>query len=307
MPNTRMLLWFALAAILYFNYEAWMHDYPSGTPGAAAPSAAGNKPGTLGDSVPEAPSPAPPTPAAAPTSVAPTAAEPLSAPPSVAAESNAGPSLPLHVTTDVLDVVINLKAGELDQADLLLYPLRKDAPNLPVRLLSRDPSASLYLLQTGLRASGDAAPTHLATWSSAEKSFALAADAKELRVPLTWSDGQGLTVTKTFVFSRGLYSIDLIYDVQNSGASPRNLVPYSQFKRHWEHPSRSYFDVETYSFKGPAVYDGAKSHDLNVENDTDAKFSETITNGWLASLQHQFVSAIVPPANQPYEYKLQVQ
>ena len=86
-----------------------------------------------------------------------------------------------------------------------------------------------------------------------------------------------------------------------------NLVPYSQILRHWEHPSRSYFDVETYSFKGPAVYDGAKSHDLNVENDTDVKFSETITNGWLASLQHQFVSAIVPPANQPYEYKLQVQ
>src|SRR6202030_3703106 len=150
MPNTRMLLWFALAAILYFNYEAWMHDYPSGTPGAAAPSAAGNKPGTLGDSVPEVASPAPSTPAAAPTSVAPTAAERLSAPPSVAAESNAGPSLPLHVTTDVLDVVINLKGGELDQADLLLYPLRKDAPNVPVRLLSRDPPDTLYLLQSGL-------------------------------------------------------------------------------------------------------------------------------------------------------------
>ncbi|MGC2028452.1 MAG: membrane protein insertase YidC [Steroidobacteraceae bacterium] len=308
MPNTRMLLWFALAAILYLNYEAWMHDYPaSGTQGTPALSAAGNKPGTLGDSVPEVASPTPSTPAAAPTAVPPTAAEPLPPPSSAAAESNASAFLPLHVTTDVLDVVINLKGGELDQADLLQYPLRKDAPNVPVRLLSRDPPASLYLLQTGLRVSGDAAPTHLVTWSSEAKSFALAADAKELRVPLTWSDGQGLTVTKTFVFSRGLYSIDLIYDVQNSGASPRNLVPYSQIKRHWEHPSRSYFDVETYSFKGPAVYDGAKSHDLNVENDTDVKFSETITNGWLASLQHQFVSAIVPPANQPYEYKLQVQ
>src|SRR6202048_52789 len=29
MPNTRMLLWIALAAILYLNYEAWMHDYPA--------------------------------------------------------------------------------------------------------------------------------------------------------------------------------------------------------------------------------------------------------------------------------------
>src|SRR6202035_670698 len=108
MPNTRMLLWFALAAILYLNYEAWMPAYPaSSTPATAVPSAAANKPGTLGDSVPEVASPAPSTSAAAPTAVAPTASEPLSAPPGIAAESNAGPSLPLHVTTDVLDVVIN--------------------------------------------------------------------------------------------------------------------------------------------------------------------------------------------------------
>ena len=111
----------------------------------------------------------------------------------------------------------------------------------------------------------------------------LPAGAKELRVPLTWTDGQGLTVTKTFVFTRGLYSIDLIYDVQNAGAAPRKLAPYSQFLRHWEHASRSYFDVETYSFKGPAVYDGTKSHDLNVENDTDSKFSRD-HHQWLARL-----------------------
>jgi YidC/Oxa1 family membrane protein insertase len=45
---------------------------------------------------------------------------------------------------------------------------------------------------------------------------------------------------------------------------------------------------------------------LNVESDTDSKYSATITNGWLASLQHQFVSAIVPPAGQAYQYQLQV-
>ena len=311
MPNIRMLLWIALAAILYLNYEAWMHDYPAlgqrdtagqsttGAPGSAA---------TLGDSVPQAASSAAPPVTTATASTAPAATEPFAAPPANATPApDDSPSQPLHVTTDVFDVVINLKGGELDQADLLQYPLRKDAPNIPVRLLSRDPPASLYLLQTGLiGGDGQAAPTHLATWSAAGKTFALPAGAKELRVPLTWTDGQGLTVTKTFVFTRGLYSIDLIYDVENSGAAPRKLASYSQFLRHWEHASRSYFDVETYSFKGPAVYDGAKSHDLNVESETDSKFSETITNGWLASLQHQFVSAIVPTADQPFQYRLQV-
>jgi YidC/Oxa1 family membrane protein insertase len=271
---------------------------------------------SLRDSIPQAassaqlPVAAAPVPPTAATAALPAVTAPAAAPAANGAPapvSDAVPAEPLHVATDVLDVVINLKGGELDQADLLKYPLRKDAPNVPVRLLSSDPPASLYLLQTGLSgAAGQAAPTHLATWSSAEKSYVLAPGANELRVPLTWTDGQGLSVTKTFVFTRGLYSIGLIYDVQNTGASPRKLASYSQFVRHWEHASRSYFDVETYSFKGPAVYDGAKSHDLNVESETDSKFSEIITNGWLASLQHQFVSAIVPPANQPYAYTLQV-
>jgi YidC/Oxa1 family membrane protein insertase len=318
MPNIRMLLWIALAAILYLNYEAWMHDYQVPALAGAVSQTVGGATGhatTLGDSIPEAsnPPPSPLTPATAEPaaatdfSTAAVGTAPSTTPASATPAQDATPSQPLHVTTDVLDVAINLKGGELDQAELLEYPLRKETPHIPVRLLSRDPPADLYLLQTGLKGgAGETAPTHLATWTSAEKSFALLAGAKELRVPLTWTDGQGLTVTKTFVFTRGLYAIDLIYDVQNAGAAPRKLASYSQFWRHWEHASRSYFNVETYSFKGPAVYDGAKSHDLNVENETDSKFSETITNGWLASLQHQFVAAIVPTADQPYKYQLQV-
>src|ERR1700736_6763988 len=309
MPNTRMLLWIALAAILYFNYEAWMHDYPAIPERGSVATSVTGAPDTLGDSVPQAASTAAP-PAlrpAAPAAAPPAAADAFAPPPAATPAPDAGSSQRVHVVTDVLDMVINLKGGELDQADLLEYPLRKDTPNIPVRLLSREPPASLYLLQTGLIGGpGEAAPTHLATWTSAEKSFALPAGAKELRVPLTWTDGQGLTVTKTFVFTRGWYAIDLIYDVQNAGAAPRKFAQYSQFLRRWEHASRSYFDVETYSFKGPAVYDGRKSHDLNVESETDSHFSETITNGWLASLQHQFVSAIVPPPDQPFRYQLQV-
>ena len=188
------------------------------------------------------------------------------------------------------------------------YPLHKDAPNIPVRLLNRDSEESLYLLQTGLvGTAGEAAPTHLATWTATEPSYVLAAGAQELRVPLTWTDGHGLNVTKTFTFKRGAYAVDLTYEVRNDSATARALAAYSQFLRHWVHASRSYFDVETYSFKGPSVYDGTKSRDLKVENEADSKFAETAANGWIASLQHHFVSAIVPEAGQPFKYQLQVQ
>jgi YidC/Oxa1 family membrane protein insertase len=314
MPNTRVMLWLAFAAIMYLNYEAWMHDYREGAVVAAAQSAAGTPDAahTLADSVPKA-EPANPGAAATGTSGSPmrpstlpgAAASGAAAAPETAAPPAGSPTI--RVETDVLDLTINLKGGEIDGADLSQYPLHKETPNVPVRLENPDPE-SLYLLQSGLVGSaGEAAPTHLATWTSPQTSYVLPAGAKELRVPMSWTDGHGLTVTKTFVFTRGWYSIDLGYEVRNEGDSPRSLASYAQILRHWEHASRSYFDVETYSFKGPAIFDGTKARDLKVENEADSKFSEVITNGWLASLQHHFVSAMVPPANQPYRYRVQVQ
>jgi YidC/Oxa1 family membrane protein insertase len=309
MPNIRLTLWGVLAAILFLNYQSWLHDYepPVSTTAQTSAAPASAPASTLGDSLPQ-PAPNAPT-AAPPTANAPT--EAATAPPAPAAASESDfrpqPAQQLHVTTDVLDIGINLKGGELDRADLLQYPLRKDTPNIPVRLLSYEPPPTRYLLQSGLNGgNGEAAPTHLAIWKSDEKTFVLATGADELRVPLTWTDGLGLTVTKTFVFKRGQYAIHLQYDVKNDGPAPRNLASYARILRHWEHASRSYFDVETYSFKGPAIYDGTKSKDLNVESDGEAKYAATITNGWLASLQHQFVAAVVPPAGQPYQYQVQV-
>jgi YidC/Oxa1 family membrane protein insertase len=313
MLNTRTILWLALGAMLFLNYEAWMKDYPAVSVNPALTGA--GAPNTLGTAVPQADGTPPasaanPAGAAAPPlgGVAPTAAvTPLTAATAPTSDTQE-PGTPLHVVTDVLDMTINLKGGELDRADLLKYPLHKDTPNIPVRLLDNQDGDTLYLLQTGLSgAAGEAAPTHLAVWTSPQTNYTLAPGADELRVPMTWTDGHGLTVTKTFTFKRGSYAIDLSYDAQNDSAAPRSLAAYSQFLRHWVKASRSYFDVETYSFKGPAVFDGTKAEDLKVDNDTDSKYSQTVIGGWIASLQHHFVSAIVPTAGQPTKIQLQVQ
>ena len=310
MANTRLMLWFALFAVLYLNYEAWMRDYHEPQPISAAAPAAGatSAPKPLFDSVPRAEL-APKAPGST-TSSAPSAPGPQAPPaPAIAGAAAAtGATAPMiHVVTDVLDMDIALQGGEIERAALRRYPVHKDVPNVPVVLENTDAS-TLYLLQTGLLgAAGEAAPTHLATWTSSKDSYLMSPGAEELRVPMTWTDGHGLTVTKTFVFKRGWYAIDLVYEVRNDSDSARSLASYGQILRHWEHASRSYFNVETYSFKGPDVFDGTKARDLKVESEADSKFNETITNGWLASLQHHFVSAIVPPADQPYNYRLQVQ
>ena len=178
---------------------------------------------------------------------------------------------------------------------------------MPVRLEDDDPAspASLYLMQTGLTGAPDeAAPSHLSTFTATQTTYTLPAGAAELSVPLSWTDGHGLTVTKTFIFKRGLVpDRSRLRCAQRIARRRARCASYAQILRHWEHASRSYFDVETYSFKGPAVFDGTKSHDLKVESEPDSKFCETITNGWLASLQHHFVSAIVPPEGKPYHYR----
>src|ERR1700686_2639406 len=107
MPNTRMLLWIALAAILYLNYEAWMHDYPALRERDTQSHSATGAPGTastLGDSVPQDASSAAP-PAAAPLGKAAPAAEPFTPP---AASTPPAPddssAQPLRVATDVFNV-----------------------------------------------------------------------------------------------------------------------------------------------------------------------------------------------------------
>jgi YidC/Oxa1 family membrane protein insertase len=318
------MLWIALAAILFLNYEAWMRDYPASNFGETStlPVAGQGAANTLGDRVPGAaasaggaPSPgAPAVPApAAPSSTnaaaAPAAADIATADMGAArAGATQDAARSLHVVTDVLALNISLKGGEVERADIVQYPLHKDTPDVPVQLMNDDSEDSLYLLQTGLTGTaGEEAPTHLALWTSAADSYVMPKDSDELSVPLTWTDGHGLSVTKTFVFKRGQYAIGLTYDVTNDTPTPRSLASYSQFLRHWVHASRSYFDVETYSFKGPAVYDGTRTEDLKVENETDSKYSQTVTNGWIASLQHHFVAAIIPTPGQPDKIQLQVQ
>ncbi|MGA2776025.1 MAG: membrane protein insertase YidC [Steroidobacteraceae bacterium] len=321
MPNIRVLLWSVLAVILFLNYEAWMRDYQpldqpadvaaplQAAPGSAA-SSAPRASSSLADSIPSAaPAPASSTGTVPASAAAPAANAPTTAIPPAGSDTTAAPTsaAQVRIKTDVFDLWINLKGGELDQADLPAYPLRKDTPNVPVRLLEYTDPEATYVLQTGLTAEGgDSAPNHLAIWSAAASSYELGSGADELRVPLTWTDGHGLNVTKTFVFKRGLYAIQLVYEIHNQGATPRSLAAYSRILRHWERAKRSYFDVETYSFKGPALYNGTKSIDLKVEDSEDTKYSQTVTNGWIASLQHHFVSAIVPTQDQPYLFQLQV-
>ena len=119
-------------------------------------------------------------------------------------------------------------------------------------------------------------------------------------------DGKGLTVTKTYIFRPGSYRIDLRYDVANNTGSDWRAASYVQLVRHYEHVERSYFRVETYAYRGPALFDGKGYRRLDVEDSEERNYQNTIVGGWIAAMQHHFVAAAVPPADGSYDYQLSV-
>jgi YidC/Oxa1 family membrane protein insertase len=305
--NLRFYLYGALAFVLFYDYQAWMRDYaPSPTPStASAPSAT---PATPNAATPPASDLASRIPQAGTTSPAnTTAAEPSAAatqPESGNATASAAAPV-VHVHTDVLDADISTQGGTLLRADLLRYPLVK-GESTPVRLENDDPH-TIYELQSGLTGSPPADyPTHLATYESARSDYRLDGGS-ELKVPLTWSD-HGVTVTKTFTFHRGDYRIGLDYEVHNGGSTPWPVQSYVQILRIDPRTKSSMFNfnAERYAFHGPAMWDG-KYRKLDPTDEKDSHLSQDVTNGWLAALQHHFVSAIVPPTGQPWKFGLDVE
>jgi YidC/Oxa1 family membrane protein insertase len=303
--NFRVVLWVLLGAALFINYQTWVHDYPALAPvttiqGTAAPA--------LDSAPPTASAPAAvATPgagaAAAPAANAPTAASAQNLSDTAAANPGAGL---VHVRTDVLDAEVSLAGGELERVDLPAYPAAKNTPDVPVRILNRDSADSLFVLQSGLAgANGESAPTHQATFTADTKELVLSAGQPELSLPLHWSDGHGVSVTKTLIFRRGEYKIDVDYQVHNAGSAPWSFAPYEQILRYNTPIERSYFRVDSYAFKGPAISDGTKFEKLDITK--DAKLDQNVTAGWIAALQQHFVVAIVPPSDAPQHFMLKTQ
>jgi YidC/Oxa1 family membrane protein insertase len=308
--SPRLWLWVALAALALLNYQTWMHDYGPPPGAVTAPPVTGAAPhaaapaSDLSSRIPEAPRIATPERVAGAAASKAAAAASVPGAPDTAPKSAAAVPL-VRVRTDVLDLDISTRGGTLTRVDLRAYPQVKGEAT-PVRLENEDDPLTLYDLQSGLTGPGGAPyPTHLASYAS-EQADGTLDGRNELRVPLTWTDAAGVTLTKTFVFHRGQYRIDVQYEIHNGGSAPWTARPYAQILRNDPRTKRSMFDVESYAFHGPAIYDGTKYRKLDTTDTQDSHLSLEVRDGWLAALQHHFVSAIVPPRGAPYRFTLGV-
>jgi len=299
MENFRLILIVALFFVLFTLYQAWEQDYGPKLPNMAT--------GTPTDSVGDMSTPSTTDSDSSLDSEVPTPKADSQA--SAAVGVPTGPAqqlLPsesrILVETDVFKLEIDTKGGDVRQVDLLDYPIKVDTPEMPFRLMN-DELPNLFIAQSGLLPK-EYAPTHQAVYQSKQSNYYLGDGADSLEVVLDWQDDKGIKVSKIYTFQRGSYVIEIKHLVQNNTEEPWQGRVYGQFQRTEADLGGSRF---LYTYMGGAIsspdqlyekisFDDIQDGDFNQENRSGWP------NGWVAMLQHYFVSAWVPERDHIYNY-----
>jgi len=203
----------------------------------------------------------------------------------------------ISVSTDVYDLKINTLGGGVNQLKLTQYPEEKGV-DTPVLLLN-DKGSKIFVVESGLIASEGKGPDHHAVWNAEKTQYVLTDDS--LRVPLTWTNAEGITVRKTYVFSKGSYRIDVETQIINNTAADWSVREYLQIKRnnYAEEKANSFI----YTYTGGILYtDEDKYQKIDFDDMQDQNLSQKAIGGWAAMIQHYFGVAWVPTKENQYNY-----
>lgn len=267
MDNRRLILLLIFCFSSFMLWERWQqYNNPQPAPVAAAPAVGGG-----------APQPS--------TSLQ--AAPAAAAVPEPQAEASAARTA--RIRTDVLEATVSSLGGDLVGLDLLRYA-EHDQPGKPFALFS---DRHRYHAQSGLI--GDGLPTHRSSFSLVPGPTELADGQNELKVRLETATEAGVKVAKIYTFRRGSYLVDVAWEIDNG--SGKAIVPHAYFQLQRDDVAPEGESRMVSTFTGPAIYTADEKYhkvDFSDIEKGKAKFPKTADNGWLAMVQHYFVSAWVP-------------
>jgi YidC/Oxa1 family membrane protein insertase len=296
MDNQRLLIWGFFGLLAWITYQTWIQDYAPKPVATQQIEQSELSTPTDGEELPLLAAPGEAT-LDAPTPATDEA-------PEMAAAVTTAPAI--RVVTDVFELEISTQGGTIQSAILTGYPVAKDQPDTLIQLLSNDAS-NFGQIQTGLRIIGEGdEPNHRAGFTSARSEYALNG-ADELVVPLRWQSAAGVNVEKRFRFKRGSYAITIEQEVNNGAEGLWRGAEYAQIQRISKEQERSMFDVDSYSFAGPIIYNGEKSEKLKRDDlIDDGAFKLETNDGWIGAIQHHFLSAVVPESGSDQSYSISV-
>ena len=225
----------------------------------------------------------------------------------VASEVNVTITQPVVVTTDLFKITFDANGASVARAELLKERQTPDwkTRGLPGLILGEeeqqdagnvvlfDTSAQhVYKAETGLV--GGNFPNHRTAFRLISDTLDMKEGQDTLNVSFAASQGN-VELIKTYVFHRGHYGIDVKHEVRNKGNVAISPSVYMQLTRD---DGKVASDSAFYNtFTGPAAYTEAEKFqkidfDSIADNDTDLPSQSN--EGWIAMLQHYFLTAWVP-------------
>ena len=217
-------------------------------------------------------------------------------------ESVTGQLITVH--TDTLEVMIDLNGGDVVGTALKSYPKTLAAPDDPFVLLERNAQRT-YIAQSGIVGSDGIDSKERATYASQQAFYELGAN-ESLEVALTYAGPNNrLDVTKRFLFTRGSHIVTVVHDVTNTSSEAANITPFAQIKRDsTKAPAGSESSMGMQPFLGSALTQpDQRFAKFDFEDMAEDPFKADLSGGWVAMLQHYFVSAWVPDPDQTYRYR----
>ena len=290
------LIVFLFSGMLLF--EAWNKHQNPKVPQLSDAAIQSQLPATPGAPA-SVPSILPSTATAVPSAPAQTAA--VSGP--QAAQAMPGSQGRVLVSTDLFDIEFDQQGADIRQVTLKTHLARGDNKR-PFKLM-QDKVGAYFVAQSGLLGAG--LPSHTATWKAEANRYDLGAG-NTLEVAFTQQDTPGILVRKVFTFTKGSYVVAQRIEIKNDSGAEIAPSAYFQFLRDGNPPEgeshgNMFTGIVTYT--GPAVFTDAKKFQKVEFAQIDKGKQDHIkqaSDGWIAMVQHYFVSAWLPANNQAREY-----
>lgn len=228
----------------------------------------------------------------------------------VASKVNTTINNPVVVTTDLFKLTLDANGASVARAELLN---ERETPDwkkrgIPSLIFGSEPEGyepgnvvlfdtndkHVYKAETGLL--GGTFPTHRTEFKLASNDLTMKDGQDVLSVKFVAQAG-GVELVKTYILKRGHYGIQVKHEVINKGNVAINPSVYMQLVRD-DNPAKSNSAFYN-TFTGPVAYtDEEKYQKISFASisDGDKELPETSNEGWIAMVQHYFLTAWVPTA-----------
>lgn len=209
----------------------------------------------------------------------------------------------IELRSDVLQIAIDLQGGDIIELGLTKYLDKLDNPDVPFVLLEQN-KERIYVAQSGLIGANGIDSKSRAVYTASQSTYELTDGQDSLQVDLQWQDTAGITVTKRFTLHRGSYLVDVDFLIANSSAERWQANLFGQIKRDsTPAPSADTGSMGLQPFLGAATTQPDDRFTKFTFDDIEEEpFKAQLPGGWMAMIQHYFLSAWIPDAQQSHTY-----